>query len=199
MQTNRVEDISGSSRSPNFNWVIPAVVTGITFAGGATLCLDDVATRSENSRNSNAGTPSEERSTSSKNEETKSFIVGWQPDIQTSDWYFELSDRLSQLSKKEDGWKGEKSIAPSSEARKAASDLLSKLAHEGIEKRPSIGLDYEGTFSLTWMDDKISADLTVYEDGTYSFFATSDGQSAMADEERISEPLNSRLLSFLLG
>lgn len=200
MQTSRIEDVSVSSRSPNFNWVVPAaVMTGITFAGGATLCLDDLANRSEKSLSSNSEIPSEQRNTSSASEEAKSFIAGWQPDVQASEWYFDLNDRLLQLSQKEDGWKGEKSVAPSREARKAASEMISKLAHEGVERRPSIGLDYEGTFSLNWMDDKLSADLTVYEDGTYSFFATSDGRSAMADEERISEPLNGRLLSFLLG
>lgn len=128
-----------------------------------------------------------------------SYLTGWQVQQAPREWYFELSERLVELSKKDDGWKGDDSVAASEATLKYARDLLWKLAQEGIDRAPKVGLDYEGTFSFMWFDEDVKADLTVYGDGTYSFFAKDHSLDAAVDEARISEPLDGRLLSVLLG
>jgi hypothetical protein len=115
------------------------------------------------------------------------------------EWYFELSERMAGLAMKQDGWKGPESLAALPTAFMHANRLLRKLAVEGVDRRPSVGLDYEGTFSFTWFEDEFSADLTVYDDGTYSFFASDGTKSAAADEALVSGPLPAPLLGMLLS
>jgi hypothetical protein len=115
------------------------------------------------------------------------------------DWHFELSDRMTFLSEKQDGWKGPESLAALPMAFEHANHLLRKLAVEGVDLRPSVGLDYEGTFSFAWSDDRLNVDLTVYDDGTYSFFATDGERTATADDALVSERLSPQLLGLLLS
>ena len=103
------------------------------------------------------------------------------------------------LSKKQDGWKGPESQGAIPLAFEHASHMLRKLALEGIDRRPFVGLDYEGTFSFAWFDGKLNIDLTVYDDGTYSFFGTDGVRSASADDARLSERLSPQLLGLLLS
>jgi len=119
--------------------------------------------------------------------------------VSIENWHFELSDRMADLAVKQDGWKGPESIAALPMALEYANYLLRKLAVEGIDRRPTVGLDYEGTFSFTWSENEFRADLTVYDDGTYSFFASDGTNSATADEALISDRLPAQLLGLLLS
>jgi len=114
-------------------------------------------------------------------------------------WHFEVSDRMVALSEKQDGWKGPESQGAIPMAFEHANHMLRKLAVEGIDRRPSVGLDYEGTFSFTWSDGNLNIDLTVYDDGTYSFFATDGVRSATVDDAPVSERLSPELLGLLLS
>ncbi|WP_420861936.1 hypothetical protein [Algirhabdus cladophorae] len=114
-------------------------------------------------------------------------------------WYFEVSDRMVALSEKQDGWKGPESQSVLALAFEHANHLLRKLAVDGIDRRPTVGLDYEGTFSFAWSDGHLSIDLTVYDDGTYSYFATDGVRSATADDALINERLCPQLLGLLLS
>lgn len=114
-----------------------------------------------------------------------------------SNWHSELKDRIKDLGRRPDGWKGPDSRAPETDAVDCALEMLHKLALAGIPRRPSIGLDFEGTFSFAWFDEDVSADMTVYADGTYSFFVSSNTCTASADDERIEEPIHSDLLNAL--
>ncbi len=116
---------------------------------------------------------------------------------QFPDWYKDRVERIEILSGHSDGWKGPDSHAPEIEAKRNALEMLRKLAMAGIPRRPSVGLDFEGTFSFSWLDQDVGVDLTVYGDGTYSFFASSADYSASADDEPITKPLHSKLLSTL--
>ena len=117
--------------------------------------------------------------------------------LQIPDWYDDRAERIEILSGHSDGWKGPDSYAPKIEAKRCALEMLRKLAQARIPRRPLIGLDFEGTFSFSWLDQDVSVDLTVYGDGTYSFFASSAERSASADDEPITKPLHSKLLSTL--
>jgi len=114
-------------------------------------------------------------------------------------WHFEVSDRIAALSDKKDGWKGPESLGASPLSLQHANHLLRKLAAEGIDRRPSVGLDYEGTFSFTWSEGSLNIDLTVYDDGTYSYFATDGSRSVMSDDSLVSERFAPQLLGLLLS
>ena len=112
-------------------------------------------------------------------------------------WYSELEARIMDLGSRMDGWKGLDSQAPKPKTVKFALKMLSKLWRNRIPRRPSIGLDFEGTFSFSWFDQCVSADMTIYEDGTYSFFITNGTNWASSDAEKINKPIHSDLINIL--
>ena len=113
------------------------------------------------------------------------------------DWYFNVCDRLFALSGKQDGWKGPDSRAALRPAFEHAGHFLWKLVLDGVKRRPVIGLDHEGTFSFCWVDGNSSIDLTVYQDGTYSYFATDGKQSMTSDNALVAGRISPRLLDLL--
>lgn len=112
-------------------------------------------------------------------------------------WYSELKERITKLGNRTDGWKGPDSQAPKPKTVKFALEMLLNLGSNRIPRRPSIGLDFEGTFSFSWFDESVSADMTVYDDGTYSFFITNGKNWAGADAEKINKPIHSDLINIL--
>ena len=117
--------------------------------------------------------------------------------IELPEWYLEVKDSIEALGDRQDGWKGPDSFAPNEHAKRNAHQMLRNLATAGISRQPRIGLDFEGTFSFSWFDDYVSGDLTVYDDGTYSFFISNKHDSAGSDEEPLDSPLDSGLLGIL--
>ena len=179
--------------------ILAGTLSGITFASPSTAAtVQPTCIPSHNGVASQSVATMIARGTSGL-AENKSYLKGWREVVQTSDWYFSVARRLKELSSKQNGWKGVDSVAPRDSSLKSAHVLLRKLAQEGIDRRPAIGLDHEGTFSFLWLDTDVKADLTVYDDGTYSFFVKSDGHSASVDDASITEPLDSRLLGALLS
>lgn len=139
------------------------------------------------------------RKTSTNAESHSSLLKGWEPVSQTPAWYFELAERIDRLAEKPSGWNGADSSAMSSGLREHAHQFLTKLELEGIDRRPSVGLDYEGTISFTWLDDDLQADLTIFEDGTYSYFAKTKERYTSADAARLSDDFDGHFLSLLLA
>lgn len=136
---------------------------------------------------------------SSSDNKANPYLHGWAGASAYSDWHFSSAQRIKDLSSKEDGWKGADSHSPTANMYELAIKMLSKLAREGIDRAPSIGLDYEGTYSFSWSDDAITVDVTIYDDGTYSFYASDANSSSVVDDANLSGPLHSRLLSVLLS
>ncbi len=119
-------------------------------------------------------------------------------DEKPSGWYIDLKNKIEELGNRQDGWKGPGSLAPDADAVRYAQAMLTKIAAAKIARKPMVGLDFEGTFSFSWFDNSVSADLTVYNDGTYSFFISiENGDSASADENFVDQPFNPRLLKLL--
>lgn len=110
------------------------------------------------------------------------------------------NDRIMMLSKMEDGWKGPGSKAPSAIAKRDAQALLRKIVSISDDlTMPGIGLDEEGVFTLSWFDAAKSGCISVYGDGTYSFFMKSRILPVSKDEESIGRPLDSGLVAALLS
>lgn len=186
-----------SDSAASKSWVVPtAFVVGAFTLEAATLTYDYAENKFPNTERSEQVEEKFEGTSSLKTENYLSQPSGM---FAYPDWYDEALGRLKELAEKENGWKGAGSIAPSQSALYFAYDLLHKLALENIDRRPSIGLDYEGTFSLSWVDEVISIDLTVYDDGNYSFFASNQVENYSVDEETLANPLSGQLLSILFS
>lgn len=179
------------------NWVAAGML-GMTIVGSTTSDAVGLVLLDHDPRTSSRVASVISQSTS-ESSDSASYVLGWSAQQATSAWYFELSDALDQLFAKPAGWKGPHSHAANEGALFFTRSLLWKLAHESIDRRPSLGLDHEGTFSLMWLDETVRADLTVYDDGTYSFFAEFGDDIASADDADVREPLHSGLLSALLS
>ncbi len=92
-------------------------------------------------------------------------------------------NKIVELGSRHDGWKGLGNFAPDVDAVRHAQAMLARIAAAGILKQPMIGLDAESSFSLSWFDNSISANLTVYNNGTYSFLISiENGDAAIGDE-----------------
>lgn len=192
---------ASSAFSPHKKSLTAAILIGTTFVVVPTSTANDYDYDYYDNfaRHAKLGGAEQSKNCGSSNNSVSTYLNGWIENAPKSSWYFDLAQRLKVLASKKDGWKGIDSLAALPEAHRHASDMLNKLAQEGIDRRPSIGLDYEGTFSLSWLDDSINVDLTVYEDGSYSFFASSKETRISVDEAKLSDPLHGRLLSVLLS
>ncbi len=181
-------------------WILAAgVIGGMTIASQATATDYHPVLLTPQRGAANDQSPLRGAGLTSGFSEYESYLEGWHVASLTNNWYFLVANRLDELSVKSDGWKGDKSFAANANALASARTLLWKLAQEGIDRRPAVGLDHEGTFSFMWIDANVKADLTVYENGTYSFYAKYAEHVASVDEASISEPLDSRLLGALLS
>ena len=199
MENNLEQAIETTSPSSP-QWILAAgVIGGLTIASQATATVNHPVLSTAQRGAVNDQLPLRGADLTSGFSGYESYLEGWHAASPTSSWYFLVANRLEELSTKPDGWKGEKSFAASADALASARTLLWKLAQEGIDRRPTVGLDHEGTFSFMWIDANVKADLTVYEDGTYSFYAKYAERMASVDEASISEPLDSRLLGALLS
>lgn len=106
-------------------------------------------------------------------------------------------ERIGELSSKNDGWKGEGSLALTDEVAQETKQVVKLLSLANVTDVPSLGLDYEGSLSLFWQTQDLKAELSVYGDGTYSYFARRDAETATADEADINLPMEAKLLSIL--
>jgi hypothetical protein len=120
--------------------------------------------------------------------------------VQTSapDWLVEALSRIDQYAALSDNWKGPGSLAPSQQAREEAKELAEQLALEVPDvTRPSVGADDEGAITLHWATPSMSATLTAYGDGTYSYYAENSFASDRSDSDLIGAPLPELLVSIM--
>lgn len=188
-----MNEVNGSSSVSDFAWIAAAAFVAATASVTAPPANANVDHRGQYQKAPEISPWAEVISSS-----TDAFVPVGTP-LSYDGWHFEVSDRMVALSEKQDGWKGPESRRALPLAFEHANHLLRKLAADGIDRRPSVGLDYEGTFSFTWSDGNLGIDLTVYDDGTYSYFATDGVSSATADDALVSERLPSQLLGLLLS
>lgn len=106
----------------------------------------------------------------------------------------ELTERIERLASFGDGWKGPGSLRATESAKRDAITLARKLvACIPGAPRPSVGLDGDGVFCLSWRDADLSGNFSVYGDGTYSFFAKRAGRPSFGDAEMIAGPIPAAL------
>ncbi|WP_162620464.1 hypothetical protein [Limimaricola cinnabarinus] len=119
--------------------------------------------------------------------------------VVSADWQPSAVARVFRLGHKRDGWKGPGSIGASGQAVDSVLALIDKLSLAGVDASPRIGLDEDGSFTVSWLDEDLVADVSVFPDGSYSFYAQRGELEAMSDEVSISAPLDPQLAEILVG
>lgn len=189
------------SEKSNQSWVVPAAVIISTSFSVAESSASDFPYQPDLNRSDLAaeGTAWQNSPMLASSSSDGSFVAGSNAVPIAAEWHFELAKRIAFLASKPNGWKGPNSLAATKTAKELAVEFLRKLSVEQIDVQPKVGLDHEGTFSFFWSEDNLSVELTVYEDGTYSFFGASKNQTYIVDEAPLEEPLHNHLLSVLLA
>jgi len=189
---------SSVSQSPN--WLLPAaVMAGITFVVTDVSASDTRNYIHQTNKNTEISSKNTWESNGTSDNTVPVYLEGWSNTSSYADWYAEVHERVDALSLKEDGWKGADSFAASDKAYYFTLKFLTKLAQERIDRVPAIGLDYEGTYSLSWSDENIAVDITIYEDGSYSYYASDGNHSVTVDDASLTDTLHGKLISILLS
>lgn len=111
-----------------------------------------------------------------------------------------LKARVDLLGRHADGWKGTDSLGASKHAVSDAKALLERLVSSGLIAQPRIGLDEDGSFGFYWQTDQFVAAMSIFGDGTYSYFAREvGGRFASNDSGSLSRPVSAELLEILVA
>lgn len=117
---------------------------------------------------------------------------------QAAPWHDAAVRAVLRYSQMADGWKGEGSVAPHHQAVNDALDLAFQIASEMPDiASPIIGADDEGYYSLFWSEDEAAATISIYGDGTFSFFAEYGDVEVASDQEYIGSPIPQPLVNAL--
>jgi hypothetical protein len=106
--------------------------------------------------------------------------------------------RLNYLRSLPDGWMGEDSCGASEEAGNQAEQLLRRIRREvPSAPLPVLGLDTDGTIIMSWSRGDLVGSMTIYGDGTFSYFVRRDAASAKNISAMIDQPLGKDLTDLL--
>lgn len=98
--------------------------------------------------------------------------------------------RLNYLRSLPDGWLGEDSCGASEDTGIQAERLLRRIRREAPSgPLPVLGLDTDGTIVMSWSSNGLTGSLTIYGDGTYSYFVRQNGKIARDSDAAINEPI----------
>lgn len=106
--------------------------------------------------------------------------------------------RLNYLRTLTNGWLGEGSFGASTETGREAEDFLKRLRREApTAPLPVLGLDTDGTIVMSWSGNGLTGSMTIYGDGSYSYFVRRDGTTARDSEAQINRPIREPLKRLL--
>ena len=115
--------------------------------------------------------------------------------VRVASWLAAASTKVLSYASVQDGWKGDGSTRPTPLAIDEAIDLLNQFAFELPSlASPMISADEDGFVCFYWRSGAMMASISVYGDGTYSFYAEGNGKSSRSDEAQILAPLAADLL-----
>ncbi len=106
--------------------------------------------------------------------------------------------RLNYLRSLPDGWLGEDSFGASEAAGVDAEQLLRRIRQEVPSgPLPVLGLDTDGTIVMSWSRGDLAGSMTIYGDGTFSYFVRRNAASVKNIEAMIDQPLAKDLKDLL--
>lgn len=117
-----------------------------------------------------------------------------------ANWLESAVNKISGYSHLENGWKGEGTLAPTPTTVEEAKELAAQFATEMPSiSSPSISADEDGSICFFWLDGTMMANVSVYGDGSYSFYAEGHDDPARSDGEAIGLPLPATLIATMTG
>lgn len=106
--------------------------------------------------------------------------------------------RLNYIRTLPDGWLGDDSVGSSEDTGSQAEKLLRRLRAEAPSAPlPVLGLDVDGTIVMSWSAGGLTGSMTIYGDGTYSYFVRRGDLVARDPKATISEPIAEALRRLL--
>jgi hypothetical protein len=119
---------------------------------------------------------------------------------QSSAWAQSALEKIEAYADIGDGWRGEGSRAPSAETLKESAELLLQIASEMPNLfDPLISVDEDGFACLHWNGPHVLTTISIYGDGTYSFFSEGYGLIASSDSHDIGAILPEELIATMTG
>jgi hypothetical protein len=119
---------------------------------------------------------------------------------QSSAWVEGALEKIESYAGFPDGWRGEGSLAPTQQTLQETAELMLQISAEMPDlPRPLISVDEEGFACLHWNRSSLLATISVYGDGTYSFFSEGHGVVARSDNELVGAILPQRLIESMTG
>lgn len=119
---------------------------------------------------------------------------------QSSAWVEAALEKIGSYAGLPDGWRGEGSFAPTELTLQESAELLLQISAEMPDlPRPLISVDEEGFACLHWNTPSLLATISVYGDGTYSFFSEGYGIVARSDSELVGAILPQSLIESMTG
>lgn len=115
------------------------------------------------------------------------------------EWTEKSLIRLENLAALKKDWAGPGFETASAQAIADAERFILKLNHLGVKTPPAIGLDDDGSISLHFSADGMTADLSIHKDGTYSYFAEIGENMAYSDESMVNGNIDGKLIEILLA
>lgn len=79
--------------------------------------------------------------------------------------------QIEEFRSRQDGWKGPNSFGPTKRTIEDAKTFAEVVLADSKIEPPHIGLAADGEITFFWQNPKITIDLTIAGDGTYSYFA----------------------------
>lgn len=119
---------------------------------------------------------------------------------QSSTWARSAIEKIETYADATDGWRGEGSHAPSAQTLRESAELLLQIAGEmPYLFGPLISVDDDGFACLYWNCADFVATISVYGDGTYSFFSEGYGITARSDSTDVGAILPQDLIGAMTG
>lgn len=106
--------------------------------------------------------------------------------------------RLEQAGTFDDGWNGEGSLRADRAALMGAKALLLDLEQVvSPEMAPKVGLDSDGSPTLSWFRGELMGSLSVFDAETYGYYIERGQRRTAVEEAKLSEPLPHDLIDIL--
>ncbi|SDJ55527.1 hypothetical protein [Salipiger marinus] len=115
--------------------------------------------------------------------------------FRSEDWKSAF-DQFELIHELEDGWDGDRSVPAEAETLADSKALLETLEGSSV-RAPRVGLDADGIVVLTWRTGTLDGVISIYGDGTFTYYFEGEANVASDGEGAIGNDLDPQLVELL--